>query len=80
MIENNYLWYYNNKFKSIEKTGYDFGKKIGTFLSGILQNPVKLQRFFFLLLDKTLMKYVRDSGSINSQRTEYKSQVLQQAK
>lgn len=32
------------------------------------------------LFDKTLIVYVRDPSSINSQRTEYKSQVLQQAK
>lgn len=32
------------------------------------------------LFDKTLIVYVRDLGSINSQMTEYKSQLLQQAK
>lgn len=35
---------------------------------------------FASLFDKTLIVYVRDLGSINSQMTEYKSQLLQQAK
>lgn len=32
------------------------------------------------LFDKALIVYVRHPGSINSQMTEYKSQLLQQAK
>lgn len=79
MTENNYLWYYNNKFKSIEKTGYDFGKK-NWKTSQEFCKTLSNSKDSSPLFDKTLTKYVRDSGSINSQRTEYKSQALQQAK
>lgn len=57
-----------------------FLKKIWKFSHEFCKTLLNSKDSSSPLFDKTLMVYVRDPGSINSQRTEYKSEMLQQAK
>lgn len=62
-----------NQFMILEKKLENFSQEFWKTLSNSKDDSSPL-------FDKTLIVYFRDPGSIKSPWTEYKSQVLQQAK